>query len=58
MAQQFEKKQLKKKSENLSDWYTDIILIVPLLFLFEMTLFITRFEKPIHLRKGGELIGV
>lgn len=26
MAQQFEKKQLKKKSENLSDWYTDIIL--------------------------------
>lgn len=26
MAQTFEKKQLKKKSENLSQWYTDIIL--------------------------------
>ncbi len=26
MAQTFEKKQLKKKSENLSDWYTDVIL--------------------------------
>ena len=22
----FEKKELKKKSENLSDWYTDVIL--------------------------------
>lgn len=26
MAQQFEKKELKKKSENLSDWYTDVVL--------------------------------
>lgn len=26
MKQQFEKKELKKKSENLSDWYTDVIL--------------------------------
>jgi prolyl-tRNA synthetase len=26
MNQQFEKKELKKKSENLSDWYTDVIL--------------------------------
>jgi prolyl-tRNA synthetase len=26
MAQQFEKKELKKKSENLSDWYSDVIL--------------------------------
>lgn len=26
MHQQFEKKELKKKSENLSDWYTDVIL--------------------------------
>jgi prolyl-tRNA synthetase len=26
MTQQFEKKELKKKSENLSDWYTDVIL--------------------------------
>lgn len=26
MAQQFDKKELKKKSENLSDWYTDVIL--------------------------------
>ena len=24
--QKFEKKELKKKSENLSDWYTDVIL--------------------------------
>ena len=26
MKQPFEKKELKKKSENLSDWYTDVIL--------------------------------
>ncbi len=26
MAQQFDKKELKKKSENLPDWYTDVIL--------------------------------
>lgn len=26
MNKQFEKKELKKKSENLSDWYTDVIL--------------------------------
>ena len=26
MAQTFEKKELKKKSENLSDWYTDVVL--------------------------------
>lgn len=26
MKQTFEKKELKKKSENLSDWYTDVIL--------------------------------
>lgn len=26
MKQSFEKKELKKKSENLSDWYTDVIL--------------------------------
>ena len=26
MKQQFEKKELKKKSENLSDWYTDVVL--------------------------------
>ncbi|OGG30711.1 proline--tRNA ligase [Candidatus Gottesmanbacteria bacterium RIFCSPLOWO2_01_FULL_49_10] len=26
MKQQFEKKELKKKSENLSEWYTDVIL--------------------------------
>ncbi len=26
MKQAFEKKELKKKSENLSDWYTDVIL--------------------------------
>lgn len=26
MSQQFQKKELKKKSENLSDWYTDVIL--------------------------------
>lgn len=26
MQQQFQKKELKKKSENLSDWYTDVIL--------------------------------
>ncbi len=26
MNQHFEKKELKKKSENLSDWYTDVIL--------------------------------
>jgi prolyl-tRNA synthetase len=26
MAKQFEKKELKKRSENLSDWYTDVIL--------------------------------
>ncbi|HUD19010.1 MAG TPA: proline--tRNA ligase [Patescibacteria group bacterium] len=26
MAKQFDKKELKKKSENLSDWYTDVIL--------------------------------
>ena len=26
MNRQFEKKELKKKSENLSDWYTDVIL--------------------------------
>ncbi|MEK7526540.1 MAG: proline--tRNA ligase [Patescibacteria group bacterium] len=26
MKTQFEKKELKKKSENLSDWYTDVIL--------------------------------
>lgn len=26
MKQQFEKKELKKKSENLSDWYNDVIL--------------------------------
>lgn len=26
MIHQFEKKELKKKSENLSDWYTDVIL--------------------------------
>ena len=26
MATQFDKKELKKKSENLSDWYTDVIL--------------------------------
>ncbi len=26
MNQQFSKKELKKKSENLSDWYTDVIL--------------------------------
>ncbi len=26
MKSQFEKKELKKKSENLSDWYTDVVL--------------------------------
>lgn len=26
MKQQFEKKELKKKSENLSEWYTDVVL--------------------------------
>ncbi|OGG11520.1 proline--tRNA ligase [Candidatus Gottesmanbacteria bacterium RBG_13_45_10] len=26
MATKFEKKELKKKSENLSDWYTDVVL--------------------------------
>ncbi len=26
MNKQFEKKELKKKSENLSDWYTDVVL--------------------------------
>src|SRR3989344_8261458 len=26
MSQNFEKKELKKKSDNLSDWYTDVIL--------------------------------
>ncbi len=26
MSGQFEKKELKKKSENLSDWYTDVVL--------------------------------
>src|SRR3990172_12185007 len=26
MKQTFEKKELKKKSENLSDWYTDVVL--------------------------------
>lgn len=26
MSQTFEKKELKKKSENLSDWYTDVVL--------------------------------
>src|SRR5574341_2462161 len=26
MKQAFEKKELKKKSENLSDWYTDVVL--------------------------------
>ncbi len=26
MKQSFEKKELKKKSENLSDWYTDVVL--------------------------------
>src|SRR3990167_6990670 len=25
MADKFEKKELKKKSENLSDWYTDVV---------------------------------
>src|SRR5690348_3654349 len=26
MSDKFEKKELKKKSENLSDWYTDVVL--------------------------------
>lgn len=26
MTKQFEKKELKKKSENISDWYTDVVL--------------------------------